>query len=165
MLPVNRLFEIQQQYLELMVTIEEADGEITPEIDQALQFTERRLQSEAGDIAYVIKTWEYWQENLEKEVERLEKMKQKINKGAELLKNRLKMAMEQFGIERINDMNITISFRKSEAVEIANEVMVPLEYKDQPPPKVSKTRIKEAIKKGIDVPGASLVQRNNLQIK
>lgn len=165
MLPVNKIFNIQQRYQELMEQIEEAEGEITPEIDTALQFTERRLQKEASEVAFVIKTWEYWQNNLDDEIERLHKMKTRIKKGSELLRSRLAAAMQQFGVERIEDMNITISFRKSEAVEINSERALPGEYFDAPPIVPNKIRIKEALKAGKDVPGASIVQRKHLQIK
>lgn len=163
--PNNKLFHIQQQYVQLLGQVEEADGEITPEIDKALQFTEQRLRLEGADVAYAIKTLEYWEDDLTKEIERLEKMKAKAVKSSELFRSRLKSAMEQFGVERIADNYITISFRKSEAVEIASEALIPLEYKDPVPPKISKSRIKDALKTGKDVPGAELVQRKNLQIK
>lgn len=163
--PNNKLFHIQQQYVQLLGKIEDADGEITPEIDSALQFTEQRLRQEGADVAYAIKTLEYWQEDLKKEIERLDKMKARALKSSELFRARLKTAMEQFGIERISDPYITISFRKSEAVEITEETLIPDDYKELPPPKISKTKIKEALKSGTDVPGAAIVQRNNLIIK
>lgn len=164
MLP-NKLFNIQQEYIQLLGQIEEADGEITPEIDKALQFTERRLQSEGASIACLIKTLEYWTENVESEIKRLESIRTRANKGKELLKNRLSEAMQQFGLDRIVDPFITISFRKSEAVEITEESAIPIDYQEPQPPKISKTKIKDAIKKGIEVPGATLVPRKHLQIK
>lgn len=163
--PNNQLFHIQKEYVQLLGLIEEAEGEITDQIDKALQFTEDRLRKEGANVAFAIKTLEHWGEDLEREIERLTSLQRKANKGIDLLSNRLKSAMEQFGIERITNTYVTISFRKSEAVEITDEAMVPLSYKDQPPLKVSKTRIKEDMKKGVVIPGAELVQRRNLQIK
>lgn len=165
MFQISKLFNIQQQYLQLMIQIEEAEGELSPENEQLLQFTEQRLKSEGAEIGYVIKSWQYMQTTLESEIERLIKMKAKIAMSKELLKNRLSDAMQQFGIERITGDTIAISFRKSEAVAIDNQALIPSHFLDQQQPKVSKDRIKTAIKAGKEVPGASLVQRNNLQIK
>lgn len=162
---VNKLFPIQQEYMRLMMQVEEAEGEITPEIEAALQFTEQRLQSEGAEVGYVIKSWQYMQDAVESEIERLNKMKAKLNKGKELLKTKLSQAMQQFGVERITGDTITISFRRSEGVEIIDESIVPLIYKDQPPPTISKTRIKDDMKTGIVVPGVELVRRKNIQIK
>ena len=165
MFPSNKLYNIQKEYFQLLGQIEEAEGEITPEIDTALQFTEQKLQAEGCEVGLLIKSIDYWEEIVEAEIKRLEGIRTKAIKGKELLKNRLSEAMKQFGIERISTPTITISFRKSEAVEINEETIVPPAFFDQPPPKVSKSRIKEAIKAGQDVPGASIVVRNHLQIK
>src|SRR3990172_497022 len=58
--------------------------------------------------------------------------------------------------ERMNNSRIAISWRKSSAVEIQNEEVIPDDYyvikRD-----ISKTLISEAIKAGTTVPGAALV--------
>lgn len=165
MLRKSNLFNIQKEYIQLLSQIEEAEGEITPEIDQALQFTAQKLQDEGGEIGAVIKTLEYWEDTIEKELKRLDGLKVKAKRGKELLKNRLSQAMQQFGIERIESNTITISFRKSEGVEILDESAIPAAYFEPQPPKLSKTLIKDAIKAGKLVPGAEITQRQNIQIK
>jgi len=64
----------------------------------------------------------------------------------------------------MNNSRIAISWRKSSAVEIQNEEVIPDDYyvikRD-----ISKTLISEAIKAGTTVPGAALVERQNLVIK
>jgi len=161
----NKLFNIQYEYAQLLGKIEEAEGEITPEIDQALQFTENRMHEAGENIGMSIKALEYWEDDIEAELKRLEKMRNSTRKGIELLKNRLAQAMQQFGIERISSPTITVSFRKSEAVEILDESVIPAAYFEPQPPKLRKSLIKETIKAGRDVPGAEIVQRQNLQIR
>lgn len=167
MLPQNNnLFQIQQQYLDLMRRIEDAEGEITPEIDQALTLTQNQLQEAAINIGFVIKAFEYNEGVIKQEIERLVSMARKLNKSRELLKNRLSQSMQQFGIERIDSPTLSLSFRKSRAVEITDELVIPVKYFNAPlPPTPNKTAIKEAIQRGEDVPGADLVERLNLQIK
>lgn len=161
----NHLFHIQQRYLELMRQIEASEGEITPEIDQALQLSQEELQGAAIDIGFIIKKLDYDEDVVAQEIERLTNLKHKITKGKELLKNRLSQSMQLFGIERIDSPTLKLSFRKSVAVEISDEMEIPAAYFNQPPPKPDKTKIKEAIKAGELVPGAELVERKNLQVK
>lgn len=161
----NNLFHIQRQYLELMQQVEEAEGEITPEIDVALTFTQNQLQEAAINIGFVIKAFEYNEEIVKAEMDRLNAIKQRLAKSKELLKNRLSESMQQFGVERVESPTLTLSFRKSNAVEITDESEIPAVYFNQPPPKPDKFAIKDAFKRGENVPGAEIVERLNLQIK
>lgn len=161
----NKLFNIQSQYAHILACIEASEGEITPEIDAALQFTQQQMQEAGINIGLSIKHLDYSEDILTQEIERLTTYREKVRKGKELLKNRLTEAMQQFGIERISSPTINLSFRKSEAIEITEESAIPAAYFDQPPPKVSKSKIRDAIKNGNEVPGASLVTRQNLIIK
>lgn len=165
MLIVSKLYNIQYEYQQLLGKIDEADGEITEEIDKALQFNEQRLQEEGINVGMMIKALGCWTDDIYEELNRLNCLLDKAQKSKDLLKNRLSGAMQQFGIERLSSPTLTISFRKSEAVEITDEGAIPAEFLIQPPAYPGKTRIKDAIKEGIAVPGAELVQRNNIQIR
>lgn len=161
----KKLYAIQQEYIDLLECIEASDGEITPEIDKALQLNQQQMQEAGVNIGLSIKALGYSEDVLNMEIERLTAYRQKVQKAKELLKNRLAAAMQQFGIERISSPIITLSFRKSEAIEITEESAIPAAYTEPQPPKISKTKIKEAINEGIMIPGASLVTRQNLIIK
>jgi hypothetical protein len=161
----NKLYAIQQKYINLLEQIEAAEGEITPDVDAALQFTHQQMQEAGVNIGLSIKSLDYSDEVLDKEIERLTIYRNKVRKAKELLKNRLAAAMQQFGIERISSPIVNLSFRKSEAIEITEESAIPAAYLEPQPAKISKTKIKEAINDGAMVPGASLVTRQNLIIK
>lgn len=161
----NNLFNIQLQYLELMKKIEEAEGELTAELEFELTWTQQQLQEAAINMGYVYLTFEYNEEVLKAEIERLTNLKHKVTKSRELLKNRLSESMQHFGIEKIESPTLKLSFRKSKAVEILDEKLIPAAYLNQPPPKPDKTAIKEAIVSGLEVPGAAITERQNLQIK
>lgn len=161
----NRLYAIQQEYINILEQIEASEGEITPEIEQALQFNQQQMQEAGVNIGLSIKALDYSEDVLDKEIERLTAYRHKIRKAKELLKNRLSLAMQQFGIERISSPIINLSFRKSEAIEITEEHAIPAAYLEPQPPKISKIKIKEAMNEGTMVPGASLVTRQNLIIK
>lgn len=68
--------------------------------------------------------------------------------------------------QKFSTWRCAVTFRKSEAVEIADEALLPPELKTE---KITytpnKTAIKEAIKAGQEIPGAQLVERLNASIK
>ena len=60
---------------------------------------------------------------------------------------------------------VAISYRKSEAVEIADLNAVPDEFLAPQPPKVDKVGLKKAIKGGAAIEGVQIVEKSNIQIK
>ena len=60
---------------------------------------------------------------------------------------------------------VAISYRKSEAVEVAEGASVPDEFLVEQAPKIDKVGLKKALKGGAVIDGVSLVERQNIQIK
>lgn len=160
------LYNIRQDHYELIKMIEDADGELTPEIEQALQLNEKDFQDKARSYGFVIKEYENTELIIDNEIQRLKNLMAKSKHRQELFKNILSEAMQERGIENIETPMIKLSFRKSEAVEITDERMIPAEFTtSKTVVDISKIKIKEALKKGGSVQGAQLVTRQNLQIK
>lgn len=91
-----------------------------------------------------------------------------IEARAERLRDYLASNLEACGIEKVDGPGIAISFRKSSAVVIDGEDLIPAEFmrtKPAPPPEPDKKAIADAIKAGREVPGAHVEQRRSLQIK
>lgn len=68
--------------------------------------------------------------------------------------------------EKFETPKVKVSFRKSEAVEILDERLIPIDYmniKTEESP--DKTAIKDALKHNFNVPGAALIVNKNIQIK
>lgn len=59
----------------------------------------------------------------------------------------------------------TISWRKSESVQIEDEGLVPFDFMLKVAPRIDKTAIKKALKAGGSVDGCALAQKQNIQIK
>lgn len=159
------LYKIRVEHLQLMQDIEFNEGEITPEIEQALQLTQDEFNDKALSYGLVVKHFDDETTIIEKEIDRLSKMLAQSKKKKELFKQVLSDAMQQFGVEKIETPTLKLSFRKSESVEVdadqlSNDYMV--EKTTYTP---DKNKIKAAIKEGIKVNGASLVTKQNLQIK
>jgi molecular chaperone GrpE (heat shock protein) len=160
---MSSLYHIASEYLAIADQLEESGGEITPDIEQALAINREQLQEKAGNYALVIKDFEHKNAAVDEAITELKKSRQK---AMESLKNRLKSAMELYGVERIESDFVKLSFRKSEAVEIESEDLIPPIFKEQVvTEKIDKTAIKAALKGGTEVPGARLDKRQNLQIK
>ena len=67
--------------------------------------------------------------------------------------------------EKVKDREYSISWRKSESVNITDDSLLPDTYLVPQPPKVDKAGIKAALKAGTAVTGAELTEKNNIQIK
>lgn len=155
---------IRQDHIDIVTQIELADGEVTPEIERALQLNEQELQQQAISIGHLITTLEYQAETIDKEMARLDKLLDRCGKVRDMLKDRLSQAMKQYGVEKIESPTLKIFFRNSVAVNVTDPKLVPDEYKKFMPI-VLKQEIKAALQEGKEVPGAELDYRKNLQIK
>ena len=67
--------------------------------------------------------------------------------------------------QKFSTSRVAISFRKSESVNIKDSTAIPNEYLKYKDPEPDKTAIKSVLKSGKAVPGAELVQNQNIQIK
>jgi hypothetical protein len=91
-------------------------------------------------------------------------LKKKRENNIERLKDRVKTAMQTFGVSKIETPTLTLSLRSSKAVEVVDENLVDEEY-FRVKKEVSKTELKKAIEEGKEVFGARIVENISLQIK
>jgi hypothetical protein len=167
-LPINNplsLYAIMQEHLTLLQQVLEADGEVTPDMEEALLFNGQEMQKKSMSVAYAIKTLEYNADILDKEIDRLQSLKTKAIKARKFFKQRLSEAMQLYGIERLDGGNMKLFFRKSDSVDIIDAGLLTDDFLKYPPPEPMKSKIKAAIKAGEEVPGAQLITKQNLQIK
>jgi hypothetical protein len=161
---MKSIYQLTTEALEIASLLEE--NELTPEIEQALVINQDELKEKALNYAYVIRTFEDDVTAIENEIKRLRALKEAKTNSIERLRESISTAMNIYGIEKVESPLLKLSFRKSEAVEITNEEVLPMSFKTE---KVTytpnKTKIKEAIKNGETVFGAILQINSNLQIK
>jgi hypothetical protein len=160
------IFLIQNEYQLLINQIIEAEGEITSEIETALTINKEQLQSKAVDYSYVIKQLDADCEQIDAELKRLNALKKVRTNLAERLKDTISNAMNLYEVEKIETPLIKLSFRNSESVEITNESQLDACFivtKTVSTP--DKKAIKDAIKNGVFVEGATISYNKNLQIR
>jgi len=112
-----------------------------------------------------------WIKNLDSDIEQLKAQKDafaKRQKAAENKRDSLKAYLSQclngqkFEAE---DKSVTITFRKSEAVSITDESVIPRKWFIKQDPKLDKAGIKAELKLGKKIKGAEIVVNNNIQVK
>jgi len=156
------LYNIKNEYLNLAAML--AEGELTPELEDALIINEQNFTEKAINYGYVIKTFESETDILENEIKRLNALKIARNKAIDKLKDTISDAMQLYGINEVKAPTFIMNFRKSESVEVSdlldhNYINEKISY--QP----DKIAIKKAIKEGKEVRGAVLLTNYNLQLK
>lgn len=97
------------------------------------------------------------------EIDRLKKLNDADKSKKERMKTDLATSMELTGHEKVDTTLFKVSFRKSEAVEV-DDLLLPEAYKVATW-KADKKRLKEDLKNGLEILGAELVERKNLNIR
>lgn len=153
------LYDIHEG-MEAVAELEEAEAR---EYAQALQVQEK---NKVNAIVTYAQEMELTAESAEKEAERLLEIAKVYKNRVKRLKDILAYSMEAHGIEKIETDRARLSFRKSKSVEVEDMTQLPKEYIfAKATLSADKKAIKEAIESGIAVPGASLKESRNLQVK
>lgn len=103
---------------------------------------------------------------LDDEIERLQKKRKPIKSTISRLENYLDESLKMNGISDLEVWTFSLSYRRSESVEITDEALLPTEFvkiKETKTP--DKIAIKKAIGAGQPVTGATIKENFNLQIK
>ena len=160
------IFKIQSEYQQIVTQLIENGGELTPELELAMQITKDNFHSKSESYGYCIREINYNKEIIEKEIERLQKLNRSCNKTIDRLKDNIELAMTTFEVDKIETPLIKISFRKSESVEVENVNKLPNEYKViKLTETADKLKIKDVIKAGETIEGCYLKTNRNIQIK
>ena len=159
------LYQITADQLELFNQIDELEGELTPELEESLKLNADNFQEKARGYIWKMKDLEDKNERIKKEYLRLSKNESKNTRLYKKLKETLQIAVLTFGGKKEVD-TFELSIRKSKSIDVYDESLVPQEYKEiKTSETINKTEIKKAIESGLTVPGATIKENNNLQIK
>lgn len=99
------------------------------------------------------------------EIERLTTRENTLVKRIEWLKGQLMNCYITNGSEQIKAGTFTLSTRKSSSVTITDESKLDSKYFIEQPAKISLSAIKKDIADGVEVSGAEIVEKENLQIR
>jgi hypothetical protein len=133
-------------------TLESLSGDLETKAQNVAMFT-RSLEATAAAI---------------KAAEQAQRQRREaIERRAAALREYIARCMQSAGVQRIEAPMLRLSFRKSSAVVIDGEDLIPVRFMRTPEPvrpTPDKKAIAEAINAGQDVPGAHIEARQCLQI-
>lgn len=161
---MNSIFKITEDMRYLNALLEESGGEITPEIERALSFTQEALVAKVEDLSQLVKYSEALAAMAGTRIAELQEIKRRAERKVNTVKEAIAKAMEVYGLDRLSAGLYTISFRKSLAVEIENEAKIPNEF-IKVETHINKKDLRAYLAHGGEVEGAHLVERRNLQLK
>lgn len=154
------LYELTGQFLDIynLELDEETKLDTLDSIDWQTDYEEK-----VENYIKVIKNIESDVEARKNEIKRLTELNKADEKKKDHLKETLSTSMQLTGHERVDTPLFKVSFRKSQAVEV-DETVLPESYKVATW-KPDKKRLKEDLKNGLEIVGATLVERKNLSIR
>jgi hypothetical protein len=166
-----KLYEISTAYRQLAERLADMDMDATTVADtlEASGLTDA-LPNKAQGVEMVARAAEMYCPIIDAEIARLQALKARRQKIAHGLRDYLKLNMENAGVDRIECELFTLTLKKNPpAVEVLEDKQIPAHFWVTPEPKpaeprIDKTAIKAAIKAGIEVPGARMVQHTRLEV-
>lgn len=148
--------------------IDEETGEIkNPELlEQFENEIKMQLLNKAANIVKFSKQRDYFIENIDSEIKRLQTLKKTAENKQNNFKSYIVNALIKMNTKKIETEAGTLSVRKSESTDVFNEEVIPAKFTTiVQSTKISKAEIKKAIKAGEEVPGATLKINYSLNIK
>lgn len=162
----NLTTEILSLENKLLETVDQDTGELDEMICKELAVRKEEFNTKALQIADLYRSLEAEEKAVDEEIARLSEMLCKIGKVKDRIKSNLASACVALGVEKIDGIHSNISFRTSEQTVIDDENLIPDEFKKvKTVITVDKTKIKNGIKLGMEIAGAHLEQKLNIQIK
>ena len=154
------IFDIQSEYMELMAFLEENEGELTPELEELLQFNKEAFENKTKNYISIIRKMESDVKIANEEIQRIQSFINKKESSISMLKNNLLGALKLYGnkdatkdIYRYEVGTYKISTRSSESVEV-NELLIDDKWKEFTIEKLSdedRKKIKNLLKKELKI--------------
>lgn len=151
------LFEIER---EIMSCVDMETGEIidTEKLNQLAMERDTKIENIAC-----------WIKNLAAEATALKEQKQAFADRQKAAENKME-SLKKYLASYLNGQKFTtdkvaVSFRRTSSVNVTDMTLIPEEYLKYAEPTVNKTAVKDAIKKGVVVPGAEIVEGQSISIK
>lgn len=161
-----RLYEIADQYQFLMDDLYDHDtGEISDKAIERLNELTDTLENKCINITRLFKSIDAEKEAIANERKKMAARESALKNQVERLKYYLLTNMERCQIKKIECPQFVIGLQKNTvSLEIFDADLIPNDY-DKVTVEKDNAKIKEALQKGIEIPGARLVQRSSIRIR
>lgn len=162
--PRKTLFHLSAEWLELVVALEEADGELTPELAALWDRLTAELGNKVDSIGYVLKSMELQATGHRDRAEYHEKAARARDQAKDRLKNYLAQIMQAMGVRKLAGEDFTGYLRSTDVVTIEAEGEIP-EMFWRVKRDIDRAAIGKELKTGGAVPGAALQTRESAYVK
>ena len=164
------LYDAKHLSDKIEIALIESGGEITKDLEELLAFknyTEKALADSVDVVAMTNERIEMAIDYYQQQIDSIKSLQDGLYKAKASLMANLENEMNRLGLNEINGLTKTISFRNNPPkVDSFNESIIPDEYKKITMIEaIDKKLISEKLKNGIDVPGCRLIQGKTLSIK
>ena len=158
------LYNITSEQLRINELLEELEGELTPEIEEALIINEENFLDKSEGYIESIAYFKAKQEAADVRIKEYQRIKRIAENAEKRLKERMQWAMEMMGRDKVEVGLHKLSLRSSTAVNITDEAHIPSQY-IKVETSVDKMALKKDLQAGIEVEGAELVTNKSIQIR
>ena len=154
------LYEINEKLRDFDFEIDEETGEIlnADELDNLELSKSEKIEN----ICLLIK-------NLKADAVAYKNEKDSFSDKERVTKNRIKSLTgyleSALDGETFKSTKASITYRKSEVIEVVDGAEIPKEYLRFKEPEIDKDELKKAVKSGINIAGVQIVEKQNMQIK
>ena len=160
----HSLYNITEDQRLINAMLEETGGELTPEIEEAMLITEENFISKAEAYGATISEYDAQAEACAQEIKRLQAFKKTCENVSKRMKERISDAMMTFDKDKVTAGTFRFSFRKSTAVVVENEELIPEEY-FRTERTICRKELMDALKAGEVIAGAMIETRQTLQMR
>jgi hypothetical protein len=161
---MNSLYTITTEQLRINELLEELEGELTPEIEEALIINEDNFLTKSEGYIESIAYFKARAEAAKVRIEEYQRIKRIAENAEKRLKERMQWAMEVLGRDKVEVGLHKMSLRSSQAVNITNEARIPNQY-IKVETKIDKESLKRDLKAGLVIEGAELITNKSIQIR
>lgn len=161
---MNSLYNITTEQLRINELLEELEGELTPEIEEALIINEDNFLAKSEGYIESIAYFKAKQEAADVRIKEYQRIKRIAENAEKRLKERMQWAMEVLGRDKVEVGLHKMSLRSSQAVNITNEAHIPNQY-IKVETKIDKESLKRDLKAGLVIEGAELVTNKSIMIR
>ena len=160
------LYQINQKYIDILGMTDE-DGCLSEDAFAALEEIQGEETRKIDNVALFIKNTEVFANAIKNEEKALSDRRKTYENKVERLKKYLSDYLLAKGKEKFETQSVVLSFKKSSPVNIFDEAAILADHPELTTTeiKVSKEKVKAAIKAGQTIPGAEIIENQNLQIK
>jgi len=158
-----KLLDIADEFQKLYELASESDDVET--LHKLYQEIEEKLEEKADNTRIVLAKLDSDIEFLDKEIKRLQARKKMIERNKENLKSLLAITLHQAGITKLKTPKATFYFAPTPPrVVINDENLIPDDFKVTKI-EIDKQKLKEALKSGVEIKGATLENNETLRIR